>query len=88
MDTLETHVCAVLPVDRGEVDVVVGIDLHEQTSTYVTVKTSNGKVRVIVHVFYPMRVLGEPDQHACIPVRVNCAIAHDVTQTPNYGFKR
>ena len=42
---------------------VVGIDLHEETTAHVTVETSDGKVWVIVHVFYPMRILRERDKH-------------------------
>ena len=57
------------PVDRGEVNVVVGINLHEETSTYVTVEASNGKVWVVLHVLYPMWVLEremEVNKHALV----------------------
>ena len=48
-----------LPVNRAEVDVVVGVYLHQQTSTDVAVETTDSKVRIVRHVLYSMGILRE-----------------------------
>ena len=45
------------PVYGAEVNVVVGINLHEQSATDITMQSSDCKVRIINHVFYTMRIL-------------------------------
>lgn len=46
-----------VPVYRAEMNVVVCIDLHKESSTDIAVQTSNDKVRIIRHLLYTMWVL-------------------------------